>query len=440
MGIMMLNPQKRQIPRLGELLCHSSGIVAGMQVAGDERRLHLQQGLHALHRFPQGITGAEVREVPHVAARVEKIAYAEAEGIFQLTADGQHLPLRSGGRSAGIVLRSSRRHEIRQGRIAPGAPQHKGLAPEILQDGIVRPHADVPVVAENQVRNAAELLRRTLIVPADRSPGMVSAGHDEDIRKVIRAQRKLGLRGARMTIVKKQALHRRIGQHDAEIGIVRCNRRRNTGIVPLPEQQNGLLVSRQRLSFLTVNPANVFGRRQIPRHHGKRLRRSVLPFPEPSNRFLRCGITAEMEATDALHRHDTALPDHPPGLPQGFLAPDFRLSQKIQLRAAVGTADGLGVIAPVRRILVLPRAVRAHGKVLHGCALPIIGKAVQNAEPGTAAGAVDEGMEIAAVLRIHQLCLTLRAHGNVRRYKDFSRGFRALHNAEVRKMQLLLFF
>ncbi len=269
---------------------------------------------------------------------------------------------------------------------------------------------------------------------------MVSAGHDKNIRKVIRAQRKLGLRGARMTIVKQQALHRRIGQHDAEIGIVRCHRRRNPGIVPLPEQQNGLLVSRQRLSLLTVHPANVFGRRQIPRHDGKGLRGSVLPFPEPPDCRLGGGIAAEMKAADALHRHDTALPDHLPGLPQRFLAADLRLSQKIQFRAAVGTADGLGVIAPIRRIMVLPRAVRAHGKVLHGGALPIIGKAVQNAEPRTAAGTIDEGMKIAAVLRIHQLRFTLRAHGNVRGHEDFSRGFLALHNAEVRKLQLLLLF
>ncbi len=106
-GIMMLNPQQRQSPRLSDLLCHSSGIVARMQVAGDDCRLRLQQGLHALYRFPQGVTGAEIREISHIAARVEKVAHTEAEGVFQLSADGQHLPLRSGCRSAGIVLRSS---------------------------------------------------------------------------------------------------------------------------------------------------------------------------------------------------------------------------------------------------------------------------------------------------------------------------------------------
>ncbi len=93
MGIVVLDPQQRQPPRLGELLRHRSRIVAGMQVAGDDLRLCLQQGLHALHRLPEGVAGAEVREVSHIAARIEERTDAEAEGILQLPADGQHLML-----------------------------------------------------------------------------------------------------------------------------------------------------------------------------------------------------------------------------------------------------------------------------------------------------------------------------------------------------------
>ncbi len=94
---------------------------------------------------------------------------------------------------------------------------------------------------------------------------------------------------------------------------------------------------------------------------------------------------------------------------------------------AVGAGVRLGVEAPVVGIVVFGLAARAHPERAHRRVGPVIGQALQDRIPGTALGAVDEGVAMAPVLRIAQLPPAIRAQRQVGRQRG--RGGEAVGGA-----------
>ena len=95
----------------------------------------------------------------------------------------------------------------------------------------------------------------------------------------------------------------------------------------------------------------------------------------------------------------------------------FRFSRgrkQVHFRTAVIAAYGLRVISAGPGAVVFLCTRPAHGKHLHAGPLPVIRQGIKDGHPGTAAGAVDKGMQIAAVRRIIKLSLTFLADGNIR--------------------------
>ena len=140
----------------------------------------------------------------------------------------------------------------------------------------------------------------------------------------------------------------------------------------------------------------------IPHHDSKGLLRALLSIPQPRHSIFIRGITAEMESSDALDGGDSPRQDRFPGLcdrPSAAIC----FPEQIDLRATVRTADGLCVIPPCGGIIVFFRTVGTHGKFLHGRPFPVVGKGIQDRQPGTAAGTVDKRMQIPAVRGIVHL-------------------------------------
>ena len=79
------------------------------------------------------------------------------------------------------------------------------------------------------------------------------------------------------------------------------------------------------------------------------------------------------------------------------------------------TCDGLCVEPPVRRIVVLRGAGVAQREAPHGRVGPVVGDPHGDGEPGSAVGAIDEGVAGATVRRVPQLGQAVVADGDVGR-------------------------
>ena len=78
-------------------------------------------------------------------------------------------------------------------------------------------------------------------------------------------------------------------------------------------------------------------------------------------------------------------------------------------RSADRARIGLRVEAPVRGVVVLPLAGRAHGKLRHRGLRPVVGNAPRNGEARPAVGAVQKRVAEAAVRGVEQLPQAIRA-------------------------------
>ena len=227
----------------------------------------------------------------------------------------------------------------------------------------------------------------------------------------------------------------------------------------------------------------------IPHHDREGLHGPLFAGPQETDCLLVGGIAAKMKTADAFNSYNTAFQNSPAGFCDGLSPADparqtlrnihrsfrnslcsvdpirqtlrnthcsfrnrscsadpvraagpahFDISHEIDLRSAVIAADRLGVIAPGLRAVIFLRTAGAHGKFLHTGPLPVIRQGVQNGQPGTAAGAVDERMLIASVRRIFHLRFTVITDRYIGRNKYLSLCLLAFNNGELREFRFCL--
>ena len=87
--------------------------------------------------------------------------------------------------------------------------------------------------------------------------------------------------------------------------------------------------------------------------------------------------------------------------------------QEVDVGAAMGAADGLGVVAAVLGVVVFFGAAGAHGEGFHGGAAAVVGGGFLDGEAGAAVCAVDEGVEVAGVLWVVEFAGAVVAGGDV---------------------------
>ena len=183
----------------------------------------------------------------------------------------------------------------------------------------------------------------------------------------------------------------------------------------------------QDLFLFRCNHAFPFHNGMIPHHHCEGFHRSCFQGAEPGYRGFIGGIACQMEPADSLYRHNAAFRDDAAGVSDGLSAP-FVPIHNVYFRSAIVAAYRLRIVSPGLGIIVFLRTFRTHGKFLHTGPFPVIGQRVQDRQPRTAAGAVDERMLIPPVLRIIHLLDAFITDGDIRRYKDLALGLFALND------------
>ena len=233
MRVMMLDGYDRNRPLqrffllLRQLLSKSRGLVSGMKITGDHLRLYLQKCLHPSYGLTQRPDRTHIRKVSYIGGRVEQRIFPDAEGVLQLAADRKDNRRAARAGSSGLrrscfcsaaarisvlqtILSRDRAKHHRKRCISARAADHVRSLLREVHDGIITSDPDLPVVRQDAVTESGDLPQGFLIIPADRRAGYISAGHDQHVRyrAVIR-------------IVKQQHLDRRVGEHDAHLGIAR---------------------------------------------------------------------------------------------------------------------------------------------------------------------------------------------------------------------------
>ncbi|KAF5035860.1 hypothetical protein DSECCO2_581180 [anaerobic digester metagenome] len=177
---------------------------------------------------------------------------------------------------------------------------------------------------------------------------------------------------------------------------------------------------------------------EVRHHDGQRLVGAVLAAAQFAHGGIAGRVAGQMEPAQPLHGGDA------PGGQRGCQRPDGRgargavcvmivvgsgagrgrrgrfrcgaLRRTVHVphaRSAHRTGVGLGVKAPVQRVFILCRALRAQRKAGHGGLVAVVGNEPGDGVARPAVGAVGEGVQVAAVARVVHVGQTVVAGGHV---------------------------
>ena len=324
-------------------------------------------------------------------------------------------PQASSGRGVPPGQRDRGRH------VAARAPQEQRARlrrRDHPHDRVVGPGLDRPVVEQQEVGDPAQPRHRVVVGERDRLVGRVAAGHHQ------RPHSRVG---------DQQVVKRRVGEHQSQLGCAGRDRRRHRGAVAAAgEHDRSLGTAQQRALELPQNHQRVRGRERRD-HQRERLVLAVLARPQRRHRGLIVGAAGQVKAADPLDREDPSGAQRPGGLAHRVVAQGQRgvrgcAGHQQHRRAAPRARVRLGVEPAVGGVVVLGAALGAHLKAGHRRQRPVVGDPSDDREPGTAGGAVDERVAMAAVPGIHQFAQTVdadRAVGCDRRVGRLALGARA---------------
>ena len=322
--------------------------------------------------LPVIFKGLHVFQVTYMLTWKNIVLLGKAEAGLLLGAAGQyHAP--------------APRYLYREGHVAPGP---SGLVLHAVQhpaEGVVTAGLNLPVMEQETVRNAPELLHRLGVFKHDWRIGEVCAGHNQHVH----------------IVAEKQIVQRRIGQHDAHSAVFADMGKPG---LPLFQQHDGAAKAGEDCFFLRGDKADLFCRLRVPAHNGKGLFIPLLAAAESLCDLLIVAAAGQMHPAQALDSDDLPALQ---GLSCQFngvagLLPPLGVQEKYP-GPTVRTAVRLGVVAAVFNVVIFPVAVRAHGKGAHRGLGPVIGYVFDNGKPGAAVGAVDKRVAVAPVLFVPQL-------------------------------------
>ena len=204
-----------------------------------------------------------------------------------------------------------------------------------------------------------------------------------------------------------------------------------------PQKEDRGLGRGQHAGFLFAEAATAADFGQRGQHHRQRLLVPPLTLPQRVHGLWVGGVDDQLEPAQPLHRQHAALDDRLGRPPQG-LGPVGQLPslkvQQLQLRAAVGAGDRLGVEPPVGRIGVLGRTGRAHVEAGHAGPRAVVGQVLDDRPARPAVGAIGEGIAEPPLARRVNLLAALGAGRQVGGNRRPGRSLvRAAANLERRR-------
>ena len=171
------------------------------------------------------------------------------------------------------------------------------------QHRVVVARQDVAIVAQDGVGDAGEFDQRLVVVGDDGLVMQVSRGHDQHRQRRIALLRTQGLR----EIVEQQMLDGRAGQHDPQLGKVIGQTGGELRLGPLAQQHDGAFGGFQGALLRLVDMARAPRVGRARHHDGERLALAALTLTQLRQRIGVRGVAHQMEAAEALHRHDVAI-------------------------------------------------------------------------------------------------------------------------------------
>ena len=316
-----------------------------------------------------------VLQVAHVLAEDRLTVLDQAEGVLELAAEGQNLP----------VFGETHGQRNRRRRIAPRPAQQARPAQVDAQDRIVDPAGDFPIVHQGEVGDLGQLCAGLVVGDALRPARDVAAGHDH--RPGQAAQH--------------QVMQRRVGQHEAQ-PVEAGGHGLGQGLaLRLQEDDRRGRAAQQRLFFLG-DRAETPDHLDVPCHQREGLAAPALAGAQEGHHLGHGRVAGQVKAADALDRDDVAPHQQGAGRIDVVVSGDGLVARRTAAqvldpgpRAAGVAGDRLGVEAPVGRVLVLAPAVRAEREVAHRGLAAVVGRGFDDGKARPAVGAVGEGIAVA---------------------------------------------
>ena len=252
------------------------GEVVGMQIVRDHARLDREQPLEVGDPLLERGQRLGVLEVADVVADPGAAPAGEAERALELGAAREHVP----------ACRDRQREHA--GDRAAGAPQRQRASARGPQHRVVGARLDRAVVAEHEVGDRPEPLERVIVAIGDRLVGHVATRHHQRLADV----------------AQQQVVERAVRQHHAELGRARRNGPRDARAPPARRDHDRPVAPAQQRRLGRPEDDQLAGGPHVGRHQCERLLLAVLASTQPPDRLLVRRHAREMEAADALDRHD----------------------------------------------------------------------------------------------------------------------------------------
>jgi hypothetical protein len=157
---------------------------------------------------------------------------------------------------------------------------------------------------------------------------------------------------------------------------------------------------------------------QTPHHKSERFTYPMFTFPQALHGLPGGRIAAQVVSPKPFYGNNLALHYQPRGCRNCIFARQ-RLPPVIgkqQAGTALATCIRLSVKPAVQGVFILVLALGAHGKDFHCCPCAVIGHILNDAEPRTAIGAIQERIAVPPVTPVQELREALIASGNVGGY------------------------
>ena len=370
-----------------------------MEVVGHRRRGGVQHVEQVLGRLFQVSHCSCVAQVADVLGKNGFPALNEAQGVFQVAAEGQH---------TGAIVREL----DGPGGLAPAPAQELDGAPGVAHHRIIGPHHNVPVVEQEGIRQTGQTAQGLGVVRDQGLAPRIGAGHDQ--AQILGRGQPGQASGTTGGGVEEQVMEGSVGQHAAQPGQARSHIGRQ-GRGPLrrlgatAQQHDGAFRQFQEPGFVPGQLAEATHAGHIGQHQGKGLFFPLFAAPQFGHGGGIGGVAGQVKAAVAFdgqdfprleqgHRrqHRIIPGSGQPGPGQG---PPLGV-QQTQSGAAHGAAIGFRMEAPIGRVPVFPAAFRAQGKGGQGGAGPVVGQFPGNGIAGAAVGTVGEGVAVAPVVRV----------------------------------------
>jgi hypothetical protein len=180
------------------------------------------------------------------------------------------------------------------------------------------------------------------------------------------------------------------------------------------DEDDGALDGFERGDVLRGEEAEFAGCGGVTDHDGEWLFATLLAAAEFEHGVGLAGVDCQVKAAEAFDGEDGTLLEETDGFGERIAGVrGVRAVDEGELGAAVPAGVGLGVEAAVEGVVVLGLTGGAHAKGGHGGLGAVVGDAANDGEARAAVGAVDEGVEVAAVGWVEEFGCAVGTGGDV---------------------------